>query len=168
MSTTSSHGTHSAKGSVEPPVPALLKPSPEPSALAELKTSRARLRSALLGIAHPPAPPPLMARGIGGLGGQLLARARTLPGVALVMDGVQTWWLKSPARKAVQLAEPTALETVASVGRKNPRALLLTSAAVGALVVIAPWRRLLPRLIRPVLFSGVLYEIAKKALRHRS
>ncbi|MDQ2736941.1 MAG: hypothetical protein M3Y55_18565, partial [Pseudomonadota bacterium] len=129
-----------------------------------LKTSRALLRSALLGIAHPPAPPPLMAKGIGGLGGQLLARARNLPGVALVMEGVQTWWLKSPARRAVALAEPTARQTVAFVGRRNPQALLLTSAAVGALVVIAPWRRLLPRLILPVLFSGVLYEVAKKAI----
>lgn len=167
MSTTPSYPAHSRERSAEQPVPALLKPPPEAGALAELKGSRARLRTALLDIAHPPAPPPLMARGIGGVGGALLARACTLPGVALVIDGVQAWRQKSPARKAVELAEPTAMQTVASVGRRYPEALLLTSATVGALVVIAPWRRLLPRLILPVLFSGALYEIAKNALRHR-
>lgn len=167
MSTTTSFPSHSGRG-VEPPVPALPKPPAEPDALAELNGSRARLRSALLVFAHPPPPPPLMAKGIGGVGEQVLARARTLPGVALVMDGVQAWWLKSPARKAVLLAGPTALQTVVSVGRKNPQALLLTSAAVGALMVIAPWRRVLPRLVRPVLLSGVLFEVAKTAMRHRS
>ncbi len=166
MSTTESYPSRSGASNFEPARPALLAP-PETGALAKLKASRARLRGVLLNIAHPPAPPPLMSNGIGGLGERLFVRVRALPGVAVVMDGLQAWWRKSPAGKGLQLVEPTAVKTVAAVGRKNPQALLVTSAAVGALTVIAPWRWLLGRLVRTVLFSGVVFEVAKIALRRR-
>ncbi len=166
MTTTQSHPTRSAPSGAEASLPALLKPA-EAGALAELKGSRSRLRSALFDIAHPPVPPPLMVNGVSGLGEQLLARARGLPGAATVVAGVQAWWRKSSVKKGLQLAEPAALTTIEVVGRKNPKALLLTSAAVGALTVVAPWRWLLGRMVRPLVFSGILFEVVKMAMRRR-
>ncbi len=135
-------------------------------ALTELNASRSRLRNALMVIAHPPKQPALFSKGISGLGEQLLQRASALPMASAVIDGVRTWWLKSAARKALDLA-PTSAPLVVSVARKNPQALLLTSVALGALLVLAPWRRLAFRLLRPALVSGIVFEVLKASTRQR-
>lgn len=136
-----------------------------PDSLTELNASRAKLRSALMDIAYPPKPHSLMANGLTGLGQQLLDRARAIPGASAVEDGARAWWHQSPARKVATLAGPTAVPLLSSVARKNPQALLLTSAAVGALVMILPKRRILFRLFRPALLFGLVSEVVKATKR---
>ena len=55
------------------------KPSTVDGSLARLDMSRDRMRAALLQIAHPPKPPPLLLHGIGGLTYALTRRAKALP-----------------------------------------------------------------------------------------
>ncbi len=164
MSTATPYPSLSESADMEPIGPSPVAAEKERDALTELNTSRARLRNALMAIAHPPPQPSLFSKGISGVGEQLLQRASAMPIASAVVDGVRTWWLKSPARKALDLA-PTSAPLVASVGRKNPEALLLTSAALGALLVLAPWRRLVFRLFRPALVSGILFEVVKASMR---
>ncbi len=139
---------------------------PKASASSSVEVSRARLRSALMGITHPPPKPPLWANGLGGLGGQLLDRARSIPGAAAVYEGVQAWWRKHPVRKATHLAATVGAPFAQPIARRNPGTLLLVSAGIGALLVLVPLRRVMFRLLRPALLSGLLIEVVKAATRH--
>ena len=137
----------------------------EPDAAAGLAVSRSRLRDALFHISHPPKQPPIWSEGIGGAGNQLLERMRGLPGASAIAEGMRAWWQKSSLRQAAELAVPASAPLVASAARRDPRALLLTSATVGALLWIAPWRRLGCQLLRPALLSGLAFEVVKAGLR---
>lgn len=119
-----------------------------------------------MGIAHPPPKPSLLANGLGGLGGQLLDRARSIPGAAAVYEGLLAWWRKHPVRRATRLVATAGSPLAQPLARRNPGALLLLSAGVGALLVLLPLRRVLFRLLRPVLLSGLLIEVVKAAIRH--
>jgi len=84
---------------VEPPAP--------PSATERLEASRARLRTALMAIAHPPPKPSLLGElgGIGSFGGQILERLKSFPAVALVIESIEQWWAEHPLHAAGSLAE---------------------------------------------------------------
>ncbi len=165
MSAVPSFPSSSGSDKIEPVLPGPVAPAKEPDALTELNASRARLRNALRGIAHPPKQPSLLSNGLDGIGEQLLQRARAMPGANAVLKGIRAWWQKSPARRGANLAGPTAAPLLSSIGRKKPQALLLTSAAVGALAMIAPWRLLVFRLFRPALLPGILFEVVKASMR---
>ncbi len=146
------------------------KPSTVDGSLARLEVSRGRMRAALLQIAHPPKPPPLLSHGIGGLGDALTRRAKALPGAAVLMEGVSHWWQDHPLHRALDAAGPAAapvMGDVAKVARKNPRAAFLTGVGLGLVVIFTPWRRVAFKLLRPALFSGILLEVGKAALRSR-
>ena len=141
---------------VEPPAP--------PSAAERLEASRARLRSALMAIAHPPPKPSLLGDlgGIGSFGGQILERLKSFPAVALVIESIEQWWAEHPLHAAGSLAEEASRRYIGPIARKNPTAVIISSAVVGALLIAArPWRWLL----RPALFVGLVPQIASHALK---
>jgi len=135
----------------------------EPSAAERLEASRARLRSALMDIAHPPSKPSLLDElGIGSFGSQILDRLKSLPGAALVIESIEHWWAEHPLHAAGSLAEEASRRYVGPIARKNPLAVVLGSAIFGALLIASrPWRWLL----RPALFIGLVPQIASHALK---
>ena len=141
---------------VEPPAP--------PSATERLEASRARLRTALMAIAHPPPKPSLLGDlgNIGSFGGVILERLKSFPAVALVIESIQQWWADHPLRVAGSLAEEASRRFIGPIARKNPAGVILGSALVGAVLIASkPWRWLL----RPALFVGLVPQIASHALK---
>jgi len=135
----------------------------EPTAAERLEASRARLRTALLEIAHPPPKPSLLGDlKIGSFGHQLLERLKALPGVTLLIESIEHWWAEHPLHAAGSLAEEASRRYMGPIARKNPVAVIVGGAVFGALLVASkPWRWLL----RPALFFGLVPQIAAQALK---
>ncbi len=135
----------------------------EPSAAERLEASRARLRTALMEITHPPPKPSLLDDlGIGSFGSHILEKLKSLPGAALVLESIEHWWAEHPLHAAGALAEEASRRYMGPIARRNPVAVVLGSAIFGALLVASrPWRWLL----RPALFIGLVPQIAAHALK---
>lgn len=131
------------------------------SATERLAASRVRLRAALMEIAHPP-PRPSMFDGLGDIKTQVLDRLRALPGAALVLDSLDSWWAQHPLHAAGTVAEEASRSFLLPVARRNPYAFMLGSVLFGALFVLSrPWKWLL----RPALFIGLVPQLASHALQ---
>jgi hypothetical protein len=135
----------------------------EPSAAERLEASRARLRTGLMKIAHPPPKPSLLGNlGIGSFGSQILERLKALPGAALVLESIEHWWAEHPLHAAGAIAEEASRRYVGPIARRNPVAVVVGSVVFGALLVASkPWRWLL----RPALVIGLVPQIAAHALK---
>ena len=134
-----------------------------PTAAERLEASRARLRTALLEIAHPPPKPSLLGDlKIGSFAHQLMERVKALPGAALLIDAIEHWWAEHPLHAAGSLAEEASRRYVGPLARKNPVAVIVGGVVFGALLVASkPWRWLL----RPALLIGLVPQIAAQALK---
>ena len=134
-----------------------------PSAAERLEASRARLRTALMEIAHPPPKPSLLDNlDVGNFGRQILDRLKALPGVSLVVESVEHWWNEHPLRTAGALAEEASRRYVGPIARKNPGAIIVGGVVFGALLIASrPWRWLL----RPAILFGLVPQIASHALK---
>ena len=132
-------------------------------AIERLALSRERLRSTMM-----PAPPKSSAHasGFGSADGSLTAnlaeRLKELPGAAMVIDAVQTWWSHHPLRTATLVAGEASRKFAAPLAERNPFALILGAVVAGALVAwTRPWRWIL----RPALFAGLLPAVASRFMR---
>ncbi len=132
-----------------------------------LEASRARLRSALDAIAHPPKRESKSfglgkLTGLFGAGPSIAARLKSVPLAAFLVDTVESWWAEHPLRTVAMVAKEASREFVLPVARRNPYGLLFGALAAGALLILSrPWRWLL----RPALFLGIAPQLAKRALK---
>ncbi|MEP7056187.1 MAG: hypothetical protein ABI809_00230 [Caldimonas sp.] len=142
---------------------ALSAPKPEgvTGALERLALSREILRAAML-----PAPPKAHAHalgdGIGALTSGLVDRVKTMPGAAVLIDTLRSWWDQHPLRTAGLVAAEASRKIATPVAERNPLGLVLGAVVVGALFALSrPWRWML----KPALFAGLLPALALRAIR---
>ena len=131
-------------------------------AIERLALSRERLRSTML---PSPAKPSAHTFG-GGSAGSFVAglseRLKDLPGAALVLDAVRTWWAQHPLRTASVVATEASRKFAAPLAERNPLALILGAVVVGAIFSLTkPWRWLL----RPALFAGLVPALGARLMR---
>ncbi len=132
----------------------------EHAAIARLSGSRQYLREVLHGLAHPPRHPLSLKNGVSGVADELLSRARSLPGTALLMNAVSRAWQRHPARPAVESTLARYRPALERKARKQPIAMLGLAFGVGALLWLArPWRLMLrPKVVAklvPAVFKHV-------------
>ena len=131
-------------------------------AIERLALSRERLRSTML-------PPPAKAGthtfftgSSGSFAAGLTDRLKDLPGAALLLDAVRTWWAQHPLRTASVVAAEASRKFAAPLAERNPLALILGAVVVGALFALTkPWRWLL----RPALFAGLVPALGARLMR---
>ena len=102
-------------------------------AIERLALSRERLRSTMM---PPPAKASAHAFGAGSAGSfaaGLTDRLKDLPGAALLLDAVRTWWAQHPLRTASMVAAEASRKFAAPLAERNPLALILGAVVVGAL-----------------------------------
>lgn len=133
------------------------------SAADRLALSRTQLRSAMMNIAHPPKRASIVGESFAPFAKQWLHRMQSLPGAAIVIDSLQSWWRRHPLRTAGLVAEEASRKLVRPIAQRHPQTLIWSAAAVGAsLVLIRPWRWIL----RPALLIGLLPQLMSQLLKH--
>lgn len=127
------------------------------SARERIEATRARLRSAML---PPPAAPKREPRT--GLHAQL-ERLKELPGIAVIVDTLQSWWQQTPLRPLAEIASRATSAMARPVAQQNPVALVVVAGLFGAVFVWSrPWRWAL----KSALLAGLMPQLAARLFAH--
>ncbi len=139
-------------------------PGLAPDALAaanRLAASRERLRQAL----HDPA----AAAQHRASGGGWLAYLASVPGAAMLLDGLRLWWGRHPWRVYGVLAADAARLLVRPVAQKHPVALVLAAGVLGAaLRWVRPWRWIWRSGAATALLAGLLPQLLSHGLNAKA
>ena len=127
--------------------------------VARLEASRQRMRLAMQARrgGHGAGSPSQAAAG-----GKWRESLASIPGVSIVADALESWWLQHPLRVAAMVGGEAARAVFEPAARRRPWLLVAGAVAAGAAVVWArPWRW---GLVKPALFTGLVTQFASKAL----
>jgi hypothetical protein len=131
-------------------------------AIERLALSRERLRLTMLPAPAKAGSPLFGGASSGSFAAGLTERLKDLPGAALLLDAVRTWWAQHPLRTASMVAAEASRKLAAPLAERNPLALILGAVVVGALFALTkPWRWLL----RPALFAGLVPALGARIMR---
>jgi hypothetical protein len=125
------------------------------SAVARVEVSRARLRNAMM-------PPPALQNRASDTG--LLAwveRLKDQPSIAVIIDALQSWWLRHPMRPLVHVASEATNAVVKPIAQHNPVALVV---AAGLLGVVFAWSRPWRWALKPALFAGLMPQLVSRVI----
>ena len=125
----------------------------QPTALERLAISRQRLRESMRpdpqspdqqGSDEPPA---------------WLNALKGIPGIAVVVEAVQSWWNQHPMRVAGLVAADASKTFLRPIIQRNPIALVVGAVVVGGLLAwVRPWRGLL----KPAIFAGLVPHLVSR------
>jgi hypothetical protein len=125
----------------------------QPTALERLAISRQRLRESMRpdpqspdqqGSDEPPA---------------WLNALKGIPGIAVVVEAVQSWWNQHPMRVASLVAADASKTFLRPIIQRNPIALVVGAVVVGGLLAwMRPWRGLL----KPAIFAGLVPHLVSR------
>lgn len=125
------------------------------SAVARVEASRARLRGAMM-------PPQALCNREPDTG--LLAwleRLKGQPSIAVIIDALQSWWLRHPMRPLVQVASEATNAVVKPIAQHNPVALVV---AAGLLGVVFAWSRPWRWALKPAMFAGLMPQLVSRVI----
>ncbi len=126
------------------------------AAIERLALSRDRLRRAMV-------PSPAVATAASPGPQRWWRRLTEWPAVSAVVESVEAWWSQHPLRPVVQVAGEATTAAVKPLAQRNPVALVLAAAAVGAALAWSrPWRWA----FRSALFAGLVPQLVARVVAH--
>ncbi|MDZ7937014.1 MAG: hypothetical protein U5M53_01500 [Rhodoferax sp.] len=132
-------------------------------AAQRLTRSRVNLRQALR--AQPPATSADDTPLNGATALAWMAILHKVPGVDVVIQALQAWWIQQPLQPATAATWDALKESLPPVARRHPVALLAATAALGGLLVVSrPWRWA----FKPALFAALLPQLLSAILVARA
>ena len=131
------------------------------TAVERLALSRERLRVAMLPPPNRPQSNDLR-ESIGAFAKELAARARAMPGLAGLIEPLETWWAQHPLRTTGLVVAEAWRKLSSPMAERHPLLLLVGAVLVGALLTLSrPWRWL----VSPAVFAGLLPSLASRTIR---
>ena len=120
-----------------------------------IEASRASLRLAMT------PPPPALPHESAARSDSWLHKIGALPLIHAVIESVESWWSHHPLRPVADVASEASNAIVKPVAQRNPLALVLVAALVGAGVAwTRPWRWI----FRSALFAGLVPQLASRVV----
>ena len=90
-------------------------------AIVRLALSRERLRAAMLPASKQRTH--ALGEGVSAFADDLVERVKALPGVAIVLDALRSWWAQHPLHTAGNVAAEASRRLAAPIAERNPLAL---------------------------------------------
>ncbi len=119
-----------------------------------LALTRARLALALRAPAAPSAP-----AGAGAAAASLLDSLQAIPGGAIVLDILKTWWAQHPLRVTTAVLADAAQALLRPMARRHPLGLVAAAFVIGGLLA---WKRPWRWIVTPALVAGLLPQLLSK------
>jgi inactivated superfamily I helicase len=124
-----------------------------------LALTRARLALALRSQAKPANPG--AAAGAGAATSSLLDSLQAIPGGAIVLDILKTWWAQHPLRVTTAVLSDAAQVLLRPMAQRHPLGLVAVAFVVGGLLV---WKRPWRWIVTPALVAGLLPQLLAKVV----